>query len=102
MNCKNCGRPVVPVNWTNGPGWAHKRAGEPHTTGICLQSIGTRHTFAEPETPVLVTSEALMFAERSIPEPVERPPAQYDGDPDGWTELRPFERTLSDGDGDLG
>lgn len=36
--------------------------------------------------PVLIPSEALMFAERSIPEPVERP----------------YEQTLSDGDGDLG
>lgn len=29
-------------------------------------------------------------------------PSQYDGDPLDWTELRPYERTLSDGDGDLG
>lgn len=37
-----------------------------------------------------------------MPACVERLPAQYLGDPDGWTELRPFEQTLSDGDGDLG
>ena len=39
-----------------------------------------------PCVPVLVTSEALMFAERSIP----------------WPEELPHEQTLSDGDGDLG
>lgn len=37
--------------------------------------------------PVLVTSEALMFAERAgIP----------------WPDERPYEEALSDGDGDLG
>lgn len=29
-------------------------------------------------------------------------PAQYNGDPDDWTEIHPYERVLSDGDGDLG
>lgn len=35
---------------------------------------------------------------------VEHRPAQYNGDPDGWTELRPYERVLSDDcePGDLG
>jgi hypothetical protein len=35
---------------------------------------------------------------------LEPRPAQYDGDPDGWTELRPYERVLSDDcePGDLG
>lgn len=49
MNCKHCGRPVVPCNWANGPGWTHKRDGEPHRTRVCV------HTYAEPEDPRAAT-----------------------------------------------
>lgn len=22
--CKNCGKPIKPVDWSNGPGWIHE------------------------------------------------------------------------------
>lgn len=74
MNCKWCGKAIEQAEWSD-TGWTHK------TTGL----VCYRH--AEPEQVVLVTSEALMFAERAgIP----------------WPDERPYEKTLSDGDGDLG
>lgn len=52
MNCKHCGRPIVPVNWANGPGWSHQRPGEPHTTRVCWGTApAERHTFAAPSEP---------------------------------------------------
>lgn len=70
MNCRHCGKAIRAVNWATGPGWMHEDGGS-----LC------RHLHAQPEPPTLVTSEALMFAEKAgIP----------------WPEERPYEQTLDE------
>jgi hypothetical protein len=60
MNCKYCDKPIKQADWSE-TGWTHDRTGL-----VCYRN-------AEPAQAVLVASEALMFAEQSIPWPDERP-----------------------------
>lgn len=97
MNCKHCGRRVQRVNWYDGPGWTHERTGQ-----TCSAKLAT------PDEPACAACD----------KPVEILPSGVMVHPDGtgheeWRNHerlavaqvipeRPYERTLSDGDGDLG